>query len=188
MAASQQFARVLEVETPESVAFRYELAGLGSRGIAAMMDLTAITLLIIGEVLLTLLVTLIVGAIIGESIYLFTAWALGGLIAAVFITYWGYFIFGDIVRNGQTWGKRRLGIRVVREDGSRVTVIDSIIRNLVRVIDLMPGNYAVGIVSVLVSREARRIGDLAAGTVVIRMVDGLTEFSPAGADPETTEL
>lgn len=186
--ARQQVGRVLEVETSESVVFHYELAGVGSRGIAAILDLVAISALILGEILLTFLVTAIVGRIIDRSIYLFTTWALAGLIVAVFITFWGYYIFGDVARNGQTWGKRRLGIRVVREDGSRVTVIDSVIRNLVRVIDLLPGNYTVGVASIMLSREARRIGDIAAGTVVIRAVKALSDFSPAGAHPEKTEL
>jgi len=71
------------------------------------------------------------------------------------------------VRNGRTLGKRFMHIRVVREDGSRVGVLDSVIRNIVRAIDLMPGTYAVGIISMMFSGTSQRLGDMAAGTVVI---------------------
>jgi hypothetical protein len=95
-------------------------------------------------------------------------WLAGAALVVWFATYWGYFIAGEVWRNGRTWGKRRMGIRVVRDDGSRVGAGDAVVRNLLRIIDLLPGNYAVGMFCVLFSKRNKRVGDMAAGTVVVR--------------------
>lgn len=159
--------RHLEVETPEAVAFAYPLAGLGSRGIAAMIDLVVLTLVILAEAIAGVLAVLLVSRLSVRALWAFAPWAVAALIAAAFVTYWGYYIFGEVFRNGRTLGKRVMRIRVVREDGSRVGVLESVIRNVVRIVDLMPGTYGFGIVAIWVSPRARRLGDMAAGTVVI---------------------
>lgn len=159
--------RQLEIETPEAVAFAYPLAGLGSRGMAVMLDTLMLGLIIVAELLVGLLVAVLVSRISERALMTLTPWAIGVLIVAVFVTYWGYYIFGEVFRNGRTPGKRVMRIRVVREDGSRVGALESVIRNVVRIIDLMPGMYGFGIVSIWVSPRAQRLGDMAAGTVVI---------------------
>lgn len=160
----------LTVETPESVAFAYDLAGLGSRGVALALDMLMILLLALGELAAGAAVFGIAAlARVPSSVLLrFLPWAVGVVLLLWFVTYWGYFIFGEVTRNGRTWGKRRLGIRVVRDDGSRVAVLDSIIRNLMRLVDMLPGNYAVGMIAILLSNRNKRLGDMAAGTVVVR--------------------
>lgn len=158
---------MLRVETPESVTVSYPLAGLGSRGLAALIDIGMLSLLLLSEAAAVALVLYIALRFSANALEVFAPWAIAALVVAIFVTYWGYFIFGEVFRNGRTYGKRVMRIRVVRDDGSRVSALDAIVRNVVRIIDIMPGTYAVGIASVVLSGQAKRLGDMAAGTVVI---------------------
>lgn len=153
---------MLRIDTPENVAFGYTVAGIGSRFLAALVDTTII-------VLLQLIV-------IGTSAFVLRAakllnemdsWAAAifGLIS--FLLFWGYYIFFEMVWNGQSPGKRWAGLRVIRVDGTPVTLAESIIRNLVRLIDFMPFGYGVGIVTMFANDQARRLGDMAAGSLVV---------------------
>ncbi len=163
-ASTQVSGGVLSVETPEAVAFELELAGVGSRGLALAVDTLAVLLIIAGE----LAVVLVAMRVFGEFLGTFIWWIVAALLAAAFVTYWGYFIFGEVYRGGRTWGKRVTGLRVMKDDGAQVGFVDSAIRNLVRLVDILPGSYAVGIVSMLLSPRAKRLGDYAAGTLVVR--------------------
>src|SRR5262249_33255826 len=95
------------------------------------------------------------------------AWLLAvfGLVAFAFL--WGYYIFFEMAWNGQSPGKRWVGLRVMRLDGTPLTLSESIIRNLVRLVDFLPAYYGVGVVAMFISSQSRRLGDLAAGTVVV---------------------
>lgn len=159
---------MLRIETPESVTVTYPLAGIGSRGLAAIVDLSMLALLLLSEIAAVALVTYLVTRFGGiDVIGLFGAWLFALLVLAMFVTYWGYYIFGEVYRNGRTYGKQVMHIRVVRDDGSRVGVLDSVVRNVVRLIDILPGTYAVGILSLVFSPQTKRLGDMAAGTVVV---------------------
>ncbi len=161
--------QTLSVETPESVTFAFELAGIASRGAALIIDTALLTLVILAEVLLATAVTAGLGAALGDAaVEGVVAWVIGASIVAAFATYWGYYIFSEVARNGRTPGKQLLGIRVVRDDGGRVGVIESVIRNVIRLVDMLPGYYAVGLVAALLSSSGKRLGDMAAGTVVVR--------------------
>lgn len=160
--------RMLRIETPESVTVTYPLAGIGSRGLAAIIDIGMLALLLLGEVAAIALVAYVVTRFVGvDVIGVYGAWLIAILILAMFATYWGYYIFGEVFQNGRTFGKRVMRIRVVRDDGSRVGVLDSVVRNVVRLIDIMPGTYAIGILSLVLSPQVKRLGDMAAGTVVV---------------------
>ncbi|MDO8964253.1 MAG: RDD family protein [Coriobacteriia bacterium] len=175
---------LFRVETPESVAFAYELAGLGSRGLALMLDSLLLGLLIFGEAALALGVVFALGLSTSELPGQAAAWIGGGFLVVAFATYWGYFIYGEGFRNGRTWGKRRMRIRVVRDDGSRIGAIDAVMRNLLRVVDVLPGNYAIGMVGVLLSARNKRLGDMVAGTVVVRDTgDDDLVFEGGGVEP-----
>ncbi len=156
---------LMSIETPESVAFAYELAGAGSRGAALIIDTVIVTLLIGAEAGAGVLLGIAL-----EALGLFVAdiWITGVVIAVAFVTYWGYYVWGEAFRNGRTLGKRWLGIRVVRDDGSRVGVVDSVIRTALRLVDMLPGYYGVGLVAMLVSERSKRLGDMVAGTIVVR--------------------
>ena len=174
--------RLLAVETPESVAFAYELAGIGSRGLALALDMLAIALLVAGEFAIAAVVYFALNVVISGNGVLIAAWVFGTTGVLAFATYWGYFVYGEVFRNGRTWGKGRMGLRVVRDDGSRVGVLDSVIRNLLRLVDMLPGNYLIGMVCVIFSRRNKRLGDMAAGTVVVRdsgEIDGRFEGGEA---------
>jgi uncharacterized RDD family membrane protein YckC len=178
---------LFRVETPESVAFAYELAGLGSRGLALILDTLLLVLIFIGEGAVFALAGWAASAAPGQAGERLLPWLAGAALIVWFATYWGYFIAGEVWRNGRTWGKRRMGIRVVRDDGSRVGAGDSVVRNLLRIVDVLPGNYAVGMVCVLVSKRNKRVGDMAAGTVVVRDT-GEDEFVFQGGGVEPRVL
>jgi uncharacterized RDD family membrane protein YckC len=186
--AAPDEAGLLSVETPESVAFAYELAGVGSRGLAFALDALVLGGIMLAEVVVVVLGLVVVGSMLKRDLLSFGAWVIGALLVALFVTYWGYFIFGEVARNGRTIGKRTLGIRVVRDDGGRVGVLDSVIRNLLRLVDILPGTYAIGIVSILLSKKHKRLGDMAAGTVVVRDTGDLTLLSDGGDEARRTAL
>lgn len=152
----------INVHTPENVAFDYQVAGVGSRFIAALAD----------SILLTVAILALFCALGALASVTYRAGLSNVVIAvgvlAIFGLTWGYYIFFELVWNGQTPGKRWVGLRVIRADGTPITVVDSLIRNLVRVIDFMPLYYAVGLVTMFLDTQSRRLGDLAAGTLVIK--------------------
>ncbi|MCB9136204.1 MAG: RDD family protein [Anaerolineales bacterium] len=161
----------LNIETPENVAFGYTIAGIGSRFLAALVDTILIGLLqvIVFVVTFTLAKILLPTNVLtleGDNPYL--AWIIGisGLISFAFL--WGYYIFFEMLWNGQSPGKRRAKLRVIRVDGTPITLTESIIRNLVRLIDFLPAYYGIGVVTMFVNEQSRRLGDLAAGTLVVR--------------------
>lgn len=174
---------LLTVETPESVAFAYELAGLGSRGLALILDTLLLSGVVLGEAALFGLAGWAIFAARPSAAAVATPWMIGALIVVAFSTYWGYFVLSELLRNGRTWGKRMMRVRVVRDDGSRLTLGDSLTRNLLRAVDSLPGSYAVGMFCVLFTSRNKRLGDMAAGTVVVRDTgDEALTLSP-GADP-----
>lgn len=160
-----------DIETPEQVSFRMERAGIGSRIGAAIIDSILLTLLYL--VLLAVLGT--VGALSGletwfddeEALSDAGLWATGLLMILVLFLFWGYYIGFEGIWNGQTPGKRVLNIRVVSDTGVPATFGAIVIRNLLRVIDWQFG-YTVGLIAIFATREEKRLGDLAAGTILIR--------------------
>ena len=99
--------------------------------------------------------------------------ALGIMIAIFvlgqFVVEFGYFIFWEMVSNGRSVGKGAMGLRVVRRSGMPIDLRNSVIRNVVRIADMLPGNYLVGLIAILISPSGERLGDHAAGTIVIRL-------------------
>jgi len=152
------------IATPDSVELEFRLAGPGSRLLALAID-TAITGALTG-VLIVLAVVAGYSLDVGEGR---STWASGLLVLAFFLVRWGYFIFFELLLRGQTPGKRALGIRVVRDGGLPLGARQAIIRNLLRVVDALPPPLCiVGAVSILASHTGQRLGDLAAGTLVVR--------------------
>jgi len=155
----------LSIDTPENVAFGYEVAGIGSRFIAALIDtLLIIILQVIVNLAVSLLVSSFVDNLFGENV---AAWlfAVFGLIS--FALLWGYYIIFEMIWNGQSPGKRRMGLRVLKTDGTPITLMESIVRNLIRLVDFLPFFYGLGVVTMFINEQARRLGDLAAGTLVV---------------------
>ena len=111
-------------------------------------------------------------------------WVAAGLIIAGFLLYYGYFIFFEILWNGQTPGKRSVGIRVIKDSGRRLSALETIARNLLRIVDQLPGFYALGVTVSLLNSRNKRLGDLVAGSIVIRERSGSraqTQNAPSNA-------
>jgi uncharacterized RDD family membrane protein YckC len=147
---------LLSIDTPENVVFGYEIAGIGSRFMAALVDTIVIVIL---EIAVNLILILIAPREPGWVV------AVLGLIS--FGILWGYYIFFELSWSGQSLGKRWVGLRVIRVDGTPIGLTESLIRNLVRLIDFLPVSYGVGVVSMFITSQSRRLGDLAAGTLVV---------------------
>ena len=156
----------LRIDTPENVAFGYDVAGIGSRFLAAIVDTIVIIILQIVVNLTVYLLSISLFENVFDSDLAIWLFAIFGLIAFIFL--WGYYIIFEMVWNGQSLGKRWVGLRVIRTDGTPITLPESIIRNLVRLVDFLPAYYGVGVVTMFINEQSRRLGDLAAGTLVVR--------------------
>jgi uncharacterized RDD family membrane protein YckC len=163
--------RTLEVRTPESIAFNYELAGLGSRFLALIVDQAiqiATLILIFGSIVLALSRTAVAVHHAPAPDRFATSLGIALIVAIAFAILFGYFIVFEALWNGQTPGKKLVGIRVVRDGGYPIDFGASLIRNLIRVGEQLIGYYLFAAISALISPENKRLGDLAAGTIVVR--------------------
>ncbi len=153
------------IETPENVELQRRLAGIGSRFIAGFVDNALIFLLY----LLLFFLLLVVGIHIEDNIGFSNAaemWFVAVLILVAFLIYWGYFVLFEMWTNGQSPGKKYMKIRVVQTEGFGISFSSVVIRNLLRAVDAM-GIYAVAGITMFITKRIQRLGDLAAGTVVI---------------------
>ena len=149
----------LTISTPEGVELSMTLAGVGSRFMAALAD-----------------GILQYGTIIAASALLFGTDGFGAgenvasaIFAVVFfVVLFVYDVAFEVLASGRTLGKRWNGLRVVRVGGQPIGFVSSVIRNLLRLVDILPGFYLVGMTSVLVTHKNQRLGDIVAGTVVVR--------------------
>ena len=148
----------LTIRTPEGVELNLTLAGLASRVLASLLD--GLIQTIAGGIIVVALVVVFDGSL----------GALGsGLLAlTLFLIFFGYPILFEVLDGGRSIGKRATGLRVVRLDGGPIGFGAAAIRNIMRLIDLLPGGYAVGAIAILATPHNQRLGDMAAGTVVIR--------------------
>ena len=186
----------LDVETPEQVAISYTIAGVGSRAAAALLDGGMCVAL---YALLYYLLRVAIEATGGRAPDpTGSGWATTILLLGQFAIFWGWYVLWEGLRDGQTPGKRYFGLRVVRDGGYAVDFAASAARNLVRLIDLQPGFiYGVGAIAVAASPSGKRLGDLVAGTIVVRErplagalppPDGATAAPGARRAPLTTLL
>ncbi len=164
MIAMEPIGDQLNIETPELVAIEMPLAGIGSRFIAILVDylIWGFAFLVLG----------LMAAIIFPALSFFGGvsanWAIGIFFLIVFLLQWGYFALFEAFGNGRTPGKRVARIRVIHQSGRGINFVESLARNLVRFVDYLPGFYAVGIVAIFLSRRNQRLGDMVAGTLVVR--------------------
>ncbi|GFM79918.1 RDD family protein [Pseudomonas cichorii] len=140
------------IETPEGIDLVIRPAGLLPRALAFGIDL-GIRVLIIGALIM--------------FFRLFDKLGTGlGSIATFLVTWW-YMVLFEVLNQGSTPGKRIMGLRVVQDDGTPIGWASSLIRNLLRVVDMLPFGYCIGTISCLSHPMFKRLGDLAAGTCVI---------------------
>ena len=159
--------RDVDVRTGEAVSIRYELAGIGSRFLAVVVDMVAQVTIAIALLMAfafaspTLSRNGFLGKVAG-------AWLIAFWVAFTFLVFFGWFIIFEAWWSGRTPGKRALGLRVVRDGGFPLDPGAAVIRNLVRIAELGLGFYTLSAISALISKENKRLGDLAAGTIVVR--------------------
>ena len=156
--------RTLRVETPEQVELGFEIADLGSRFLALFVDGILLSVALIGLLLLAIWL----GDVLELSERLM-GWGWLGLGLALFAVFWGYFAYFEGFRGGRTPGKRWVGIRVVHEGSHPITLRGAAVRNLIRIVDAQPAmSWMVGGLAMMVNPRTQRLGDLAAGTLVVR--------------------
>jgi uncharacterized RDD family membrane protein YckC len=163
----------LIIETPERVPLAFSLASIGNRFLAVTID-HAIQFFVI--FLIYLIFTGLAGG--GSDPFVASAgeqmpkWTIALMILALFLVFASYFIFFEWFWNGQTPGKRLLKLRVIRDDGRPITIWEAVARNLLRIFDAIPGFvipiYSIGLIVIFMSGRDQRVGDIFAGTVVIR--------------------
>lgn len=172
------------LETPEHVELHLELAGVGSRFLAGFIDSLVQVALIVG-----------LGFAAG-----YTRWAITGdpskmgmNIAIVafssMLIIIAYYIIFEMAWGGQSPGKRMAGLVVVRDDGGPVGLSESAVRNILRIVDILPIYYTLGMASIFLTRKCKRIGDLAAGTIVIKVretVPRVVLYAPPAPEGEPT--
>jgi uncharacterized RDD family membrane protein YckC len=154
MSEPVDFADRLAIATPEGVEVELTLAGIGSRFIAGSLDFA---------------IQIVVG--VSLALILQPAGSAGAAIltSAWFAMVFFYDVLFEVLGGGRTPGKRAAGLRVVRSGGRPITLVRSAIRNILRLIDILPALYAVGMTAIFITRHNQRIGDLAAGTHVVRV-------------------
>jgi uncharacterized RDD family membrane protein YckC len=154
----------ISIDTPELVSIEMPLAGIGSRFIALLVDY-----LIWGAGLVVLVILALITLPAMHAFNVKSAqWAEAIVIFIVFLFNWGYFTLFEAFWSGRTPGKRVARIRVIQRSGRSIGLLESMARNLVRYVDQLPFFYAVGVITMFVTSQHQRLGDLAAGTLVVR--------------------
>src|SRR5437868_8560543 len=162
----------LIIETPERVQLEFALASIGNRFLAVAIDhfIQYLAIFFVAWFFLS-----VAGVSTTDSTQLFEdspKWVMALMILVLFLIFASYFIVFEWIWNGQTPGKRWLKLRVIRDDGRPLTLWEAIARNLLRIADAAPGFiapvYSVGLIVIFLSNRDQRLGDLFAGTVVIR--------------------
>ena len=148
----------LTIATPEGVELSLTLAGVASRFVAALVDLAI-------EVAILIALAVVLG-LVGNDVS--TGVAIGAWALVSFLLVIGYDVLFEVLNSGRTPGKWLNGLRVVRVEGHPVGFLTSAIRNVIRVIDFLPTAYLLGATVILATPKNQRIGDVVAGTLVVR--------------------
>ena len=150
----------ITIQTPEGVELELTLAGLGSRATATIID----GLIKAGVLFAALIFSWMLSGLSENSAAIATAFISLTAFALLIV----YDITFEVLNSGKTPGKRAAGIRVVTSGGGPIRFTGSAIRNILRIVDFLPGMYFIGIVAIVITPNHQRLGDLAAGSLVIR--------------------
>jgi len=182
----------LIIETPERVPLAFALASIGNRFLAVAIDhfIQYFVIFVVAWAFLSAADFDVAGSEKSplEFAQEMSKWTIALMIIILFLIFAGYFIFFEWLWNGQTPGKRLLKLRVIREDGRPITLWEALARNLLRIFDAVPGFvlpvYSVGLITIFLSGRDQRIGDMFAGTVVIReRTDEAPTFAETFSNP-----
>ena len=170
----------LIIETPERVPLEFALASIGNRFLAVAIDhfIQYLSIILIAWFFLSIAgynsndISEAPDKLFSEA----PKWTIALMIIILFLVFAGYFIVFEWLWNGQTPGKRLMKLRVIREDGRPLTLWEAIARNLLRICDAVPGFilpvYSIGLIVIFLSNRDQRVGDIFAGTVVVREREG----------------
>lgn len=171
------------IQTPEQVTLEYALAGVGSRLLALIID--TLIQASVGVVLFTMMAG--AGVFLRGRAQSLGTWAFAIVVLFVFLLNFGYFALFEALWHGQTPGKRVMRLRVMKDDGRPIGPLEAVARNLMRLVDQLPFLYGVAIVSVILSKQMKRLGDYVAGTVVVReepaRIPAIAPAAAVAADP-----
>jgi len=171
--ARRGFADQLNIETPEQVDLRFPVAGIGSRFVAVLVDHL---IQLVPYVLIFIAALFFPGSSGGGApapvkpsagMELGEKWAIAIITLINFVWITGYFALFEAFWHGQTPGKRLMKLRVIKDSGRQITLFEALARNLLRIIDILPTAYAIGVITMLCNRKNKRLGDFAAGTLVV---------------------
>ncbi|MCG1020879.1 RDD family protein [Sutcliffiella horikoshii] len=155
----------VDIKTPEYVSLQFQAAGLGSRAAAFIID---------SLILIAINILIVISLIFGLNASFFDyfqsdipSYLFAGVLIIMFVLNWSYYFLLEYFTGGRTLGKKALGIRVIQENGHSITLLSSLIRNFLRIIDMLPINYLVGMLMIFFHSKHKRLGDLVAGTIVV---------------------
>jgi uncharacterized RDD family membrane protein YckC len=163
----------LVVATPERVSFEYQVAGIGTRAIAQILDLLIVFGILIAVSFFALGFEIVQADAIASLI----------LIIGSFVVIFGYFWLSEALWSGQTIGKKVFRLRAVGDRGEPLTFAQAAIRNIVRIVDFLPYGYGVGMIALFANGKGKRLGDLAAGTIVVKDSDYVALWQLPGGSP-----
>ena len=156
----------IHITTPEQVSLKFKIAGLGSRATANIVDWFILMLINVAVSLSLIKISKVfpdpapLPATVSSYVY-------ATMIVLLFLLLWGYFALFEFFANGRTPGKMLVGVRVIQDNGQSLTFLASAVRNLFRIIDFLPAFFLLGIIMIFLHSQHKRIGDLAAGTLVV---------------------
>lgn len=157
-----------QIETPENIDIDIRVAGPSARALAFLIDLA------------------IRGTAMMGIFYIFSLFrevGMGVFSIVAFLIEWFYPVLFEVLHQGRTPGKQSMGLQVLNDDGTPVTWTTSLLRNLLRFVDFMPAFYGVGLVTCCISGQFKRLGDLAAGTVVVYALPPVREVAQSQLPP-----
>ncbi|WP_112179911.1 MULTISPECIES: RDD family protein [Paraliobacillus] len=157
----------VSIKTPEYVSLQFSIAGLGSRSAAFIID--QLFLFLLNGLIFLGLFFLLESDLDQDLILLFNGYEtfIAVIIVIIFVLNTGYYLFLEYFWGGRTIGKKIIGLRVIQDNGHSITLLSSFIRNFLRIIDSLPAAYFVGMLLVFLHPKHKRLGDLAAGTIVV---------------------
>jgi len=187
---TDHLSQTVDIETPELVVVSYTIAGLGSRVYAAIIDLVICAAMYLAVIFGMVILTRDERAAAQNVPAPSSNWVLAVMFLMLFAILWGYYLLFEGLRDGQTPGKQLLRLRAVRDGGYSVGFSASAVRNLMRMIDSQPlFSYLIGIASVAFTKSGKRLGDIVAGTIVVREAlvrQPVSAPSPSRSNAETT--
>lgn len=155
----------VDIKTPEFVSIQFQIAGLGSRSAAFIIDQL---LLMVVNILSIIILLFVMDGMSSFSFFMMeNTLPIAITVIVLFIVNWGYFFAFEFFSGGRTLGKKLVGIRVIQENGHSITLLSSFIRNFIRMIDSLPTAYFLGIIMIFFHSKHKRLGDIVAGTIVV---------------------